>query len=637
MEYLPKKFRRICAALLCVALLKTAPIGAQAAKPAYRYTGDVSLDLGRVPFSRFGSYMAFSMMTDMRTVAPADHIESDLAAPNGIPGLYLRNLHGAYGVTGMSHPVFRIELVRGGSLVNFEVKASPVLLELKSPKGGAEIYFDAVDRIRFRAHGVSLRLTALPNEVAVPKGNSYWEMCQLSGPAEKYTIWPRIGTIEVSGSWNGMNTDNTIATFLPDAQSRVAEGEIDTYDSVWTPPDVVTSFDSGLQAVKNEYRRWLTRVPEVSPEYGAGAELAAYVNWSAVVGRNGFLDRPTMLMSKHWMNMVWAWDHCFNAMALAQNDPELAWDQIMVFFDNQDAHGAIPDELRETIHEFTYSKPPIHGWALNWMMQQGKFSDRKHLEEVYGPLAKWTEWHFRYLDSNSNGLPEYDHGFDSGWDNSTVFLKGVPVETPDLSSFLVLQMETLAAIADKLGKKDEADDWRKRSQALLKKLLDRFWKGNHFVAIRTKDDSVVEEESLLLYIPIVLGNMLPPEVQEKLIEGLMRPGRFRTEHGFASEALTSPNYTPNGYWRGPVWASSSMLIAEGLDSMGQKQIAHDLRRDFCDMAQKSGEMSENYDAKTGAPLRDPAYTWTSSVYLIFAHQLWNEDASTLNKGIDHDK
>jgi putative isomerase len=41
------------------------------------------------------------------------------------------------------------------------------------------------------------------------------------------------------------------------------------------------------------------------------------------------------------------------------------------------------------------------------------------------------------------------------------------------------------------------------------------------------------------------------------------------------------------------------------------------------MAQRSG-MSENYDAQTGAFLRDPAYTWTSSVYLPFAHKLWEE-------------
>jgi putative isomerase len=602
-------------------VLLTSVVGlAQDAKPGYQYTGDLALDLSRVPFSRFGSYMAFSMLTDTRAGAPM----SGLYAPGGVPGLYLRNLHGGIGLMDLEHPVFRVELVSGGSSVNFDVKATPTLLQLKFPAGNAEIYFDAVDRIRFRTHGVSLRLTPLPKEVTVPKENSHWELFQQSGPTEKYTIWPRMGKLEMSGSWNGIETENPVALFTPDPSTNMAEGDIDTYDSVWTPPVTSTSFESGLQAVKAEYQRWLARMPEVSPKYGPGAELAAYVDWSAVVAPKDFLDKPTMLMSKNWMVMVWSWDHCFNAMALAENDPELAWQQFIVLFDNQEVHGALPDGLREIIREFTYSKPPIHGWVLGWMMRHGQFSDRKHLEEAYEPLVKWTEWYFRYRDSNRNGLPEYSQGNDSGWDNSTVFLKGVPVEAPDLSSFLVLQMETLATMADKLGKKDEAEEWRKRSRTLLKQTLDRFWKGDHFVAIRTEDDSVVEEESLLLYIPIILGDRLPADVQQKLVAGLTRRGRFRSAHGFATEALDSPIYTPDGYWRGPIWAPSSMLIAEGLDSMGQRQIAHDLRRDFCDMAQKSG-MSENYDAKTGAALRDPAYTWTSSVYLIFAHQLWTQE------------
>lgn len=55
----------------------------------------------------------------------------------------------------------------------------------------------------------------------------------------------------------------------------------------------------------------------------------------------------------------------------------------------------------------------------------------------------------------------------------------------------MLQMDTLATMAEKLGKKEEASEWRKRSDALLKQMLTRFWKDDHFVAIRTQDDSVV--------------------------------------------------------------------------------------------------------------------------------------------------
>jgi glycogen debranching enzyme len=142
--------------------------------------------------------------------------------------------------------------------------------------------------------------------------------------------------------------------------------------------------------------------------------------------------------------------------------------------------------------------------------------------------------------------------------------------------------------------------------------------------MRADNGQELESESLLLYMPLVLGKRLPIAVQEKLVEGLTRHGRFRTSYGFSSEALTSEYYTPDGYWRGPIWAPTSMLLAEGLDSIGEHRIARDLRVDFCKMVQRSG-IFENFDAKTGIGLRDSAYTWTSSVYLIFAHQLWEEN------------
>lgn len=31
-------------------------------------------------------------------------------------------------------------------------------------------------------------------------------------------------------------------------------------------------------------------------------------------------------------------------------------------------------------------------------------------------------------------------------------------------------------------------------------------------------------------------------------------------------------------------------------------------------------MAENFDALTGKPLRDQAYTWTASVFLVLAHE-----------------
>ena len=94
---------------------------------------------------------------------------------------------------------------------------------------------------------------------------------------------------------------------------------------------------------------------------------------------------------------------------------------------------------------------------------------------------------------------------------------------------------------------------------------------------------------------------------------------FRSEHGFATEALNSPDYLSDGYWRGPIWAPSTMLITDGLFRCGEKALARDTARRFADMVSASG-FAENFDAVTGAGLRDRAYTWTASAFLAMAHE-----------------
>ena len=63
-----------------------------------------------------------------------------------------------------------------------------------------------------------------------------------------------------------------------------------------------------------------------------------------------------------------------------------------------------------------------------------------------------------------------------------------------------------------------------------------------------------------------------------------------------------------------------MLITSGLDEIGERTFSNELKERFCQMAQRNG-MTENFDAESGVGLRDPAYTRTSSVYLLIAHDL----------------
>ena len=80
---------------------------------------------------------------------------------------------------------------------------------------------------------------------------------------------------------------------------------------------------------------------------------------------------------------------------------------------------------------------------------------------------------------------------------------------------------------------------------------------------------------------------------------------------------SSPHYQADGYWRGPIWAPSTVLIEDGLRRAGHIDLADEISRRFRALCERSG-FAENFDAQTGAGLRDRAYTWTASSYLILA-------------------
>ena len=320
-------------------------------------------------------------------------------------------------------------------------------------------------------------------------------------------------------------------------------------------------------------------------------------------------------MSKHWMNKVWSWDHCFNALALAGGLPGSALDQFLVVFDQQDGSGALPDSITHSEILHNYVKPPIHGWAAAALFDRlGTAPSSDQLEQIYDKLSRWTEF---WLDSRrvpGSVLPHYQHGNDSGWDNSTMFDNDRVVEAPDLAAFLVLQLTTLVTLGTRLG--HDVGPWEREREALESALFSSLWAENAFVAVGVTSGRVSSTSSLLNLMPIVLGERLNADIAARLAA---RIAQHLTQWGLATELPSSSEYQADGYWRGPIWAPSTVLIEDGLRRAGHTQLADDISERFRALCEESG-FAENFDALTGEGLRDRAYTWTASAYLLLCAQ-----------------
>ena len=532
-----------------------------------------------------------------------------------------------YDLFGRKNEIIRFFYRAGSDTLEPQSIATPSMLSLST---GKKVFAKACFESKkiFRLQGKDLPLVLKMHEQLIQQN------IVLVSPKDNNTFYiqnkKRFGT-----SYHILTChDGTIQYEKDKFQLIVSPSAANTYeisveesDNTWTSTGIKRDFKDCAPAAQQEFNAFLAKMPSLPKQYKESGQLATYVLWSCIIDKGGNYKRPAMLMSKNWMHYIWSWDHCFNAMACAYGLPEMAWDNYFTVFDAMDAEGRLPDVLGYARLDMSVLKAPIHGWTLKKMQKEMQLTDSQ-LQQAYVTLKRWTNYWFIHRDSNKNGVPEYIQSNDC-WDNGSEFnIKGNPNyianrESAILSAYLITQTDQLHDLALKLGKKDEVVEWKKKSAHLLAHLIEKLWNGERFLTINIEDGGSYnkESQSLMRFVPVILGEKLPSEIISKMKKNLTEGG-YLTDWGLATESINSPLYREDGYWLGPIWAPTTLIIADGFKRAGEDELAKEIAQKFCDMCVKSG-FAENFNAKTGQPLRDPAYTWTASVFLILAHEYLN--------------
>lgn len=484
------------------------------------------------------------------------------------------------------------------------VELRPDLLTLGWPGASIEVAFSGRDSLRLRAKGGVGELVISPPDAAVdgtggnqvlvthPSGSPVLRVSSIHGRMELRERHIRFGT-------------------------GASGGEV-CIEEINGDPDPGEAFEFHVQARAHEFGRWLGRFEEHHPDAPAGALVeAAYLFWCCQAGPRGSLKRRAVLMSKNWMTGIWSWDNCFNAVALADIDPELAWDQFCFFFDWQAEDGRLPDLITASGVDWGMTKPPVYGWALSKLRARDEFfNTADRLRKVYEPMAHQVRFWLEIRDSDGDGLPEYHHGCDSGWDNGTVFLQNTPTASPDLAAWLILQLEELAHIAPIVGRAGEAGHWLEQADRISAAMQLHCWNGTRWQGIQAGcHEPAKKGDCLLPWLAGIAGHRFSKAQQQSVIDAIGSKGRFLTPYGVATEAVNSPLYESDGYWRGPIWGPSTIMAVDACRACGDHELAAEIARRFCSMAPAFG-FAENHDALTGHGLRDPAYTWTAAAWLM---------------------
>ncbi len=390
-----------------------------------------------------------------------------------------------------------------------------------------------------------------------------------------------------------------------------------------------------LQAAAERWHNWFAAAPPVQPEYQEQYYYAWWIMRAGLISTRFYTTREAMTPSKIHYVGVWQWDAYFHALAYRHVEMGLAKDQIRIVFDHQRQDGMIPDAVHDegTVTRLDYpveadvTKPPLAAWAA-WKLFETD-GDREFLDELYEPIVRWNDWWFEQNDSDGNGLCEYQHPFSSGLDDSPLWDEGMPVESPDLNTYLFLQQEALGRIALAIGENGDVALWRARTDAMAQRLLRVAWddEAGLFWAVHPANRAPIHVRTPFSLFPLLTGRM-PKEIVQRLVAHLTDEQTFWPKYPVPTVALNDPKFDPLTMWRGPTWVNVNYMLIEGLQRCGYLELARELRRRTLAMVVQAGDIYEYYNPSTGEnpPRAASIFGWSSSVFIDLAIQAAAEAA-----------
>jgi putative isomerase len=386
-----------------------------------------------------------------------------------------------------------------------------------------------------------------------------------------------------------------------------------------------------MQEAEQRWHQWFANAPKVEDEYRDQYYYAWWIMRAGLISTRFYTTREAMTPSMIHYVGVWQWDAFFHALAYRHVEKHLAHDQIRIVLDHQREDGMIPDAIHDegTVTRLDYpvdadvTKPPLIAWASYKLYEIDR--DREFLDEIYEPIVRWNNWWFDQNDTDRNGLCEYQHPYSSGLDDSPLWDDGMPVEAPDLNTYLYLQQESLAKIAAVIGREGDAEMWLERAEDMARRLVQHSWDAESGFFWARHNGSRVNVRTPFNLFPLITGQ-LPTEITDRLVAHLTNERQFWTRYPIPSVAIDDPKYTPGKMWRGPTWVNVNYLLIEGLQRSGYMDLANELRRRTLDLISSRDDIYEYYDPVSGEnpPSAASMFGWSSAVFIDLAIQAAQE-------------
>ena len=207
-----------------------------------------------------------------------------------------------------------------------------------------------------------------------------------------------------------------------------------------------------------------------------------------------------------------------------------------------------------------------------------------------------------------------------------------------LNSLLYKSEEDLKLMSETLGRKQEADEWRKRAEARKEKVQKYLWdeqRGLYF-----DYDFEAQQRSTYEYVTTFYPMWVGLATQEQAAAIMKNLSTFDKPGG-----LVMSTHETGGQWDFPyAWAPDQLLADEGIRRYGYKADADRLSYEFLSTVaenfRRDGTIREKYNAVTrssetkvtaGYSMNIVGFGWTNGVFLALLHDLPENEVARLAK------
>ena len=509
-----------------------------------------------------------------------------------------------------------------GERVGFAIRFGLTELTLTTAYGQIRICY-ADDKLMYikgeNGLGLQFEKPMRPKDIIKKRGEKAWEAvyrfrCSL-------LINPLAGDLDIRAPWNGKTGSTMVMGNMKPGEDGAFLLSLEEGVTAAKVREAYPTYEEALAATTKDFEDFLAKIPYFTEELKPVRIEAAWHEWSSMIAPSGLVKRAALFMTQGMPAS--SWQMVQNAVGL-NHDFALATDLLVNMIDNIGERGQFPDFVFDGQSLCQGVHPPTQGWALNWLMRLHDFDKempKETLTYLYEGYGKMADWYMNTRDDDKDGLPQFDCGDESGYDDISTFVHHVAVEGPDIAAYMAILFKKLGEIAQILGRDDEAKSWDQRGDGMIKQLIEKLWNGKKFIALSNYTHEVIDSNAITDYLPFVLGDLLPQEIIDKMTEDLLVEGDFLSPVGLTTEKISSDQFRRAGFSRGYSLPPSNMMILTGMYMAGKKEEAKMIAKRVCEAMITSG-ISQLMD-----PIEEYrigfSCTWPACGFLALADMAYN--------------